>query len=450
MMEEPIVDKISVLFIDDEENVIRSLRRLFRKRDDWDCLFATRPSEAVKIIAEREIAVVVCDHKMPEMSGAHLLAKLRDKRPNMVSIMLTGQASTEDVEVAINDGGIFKFLQKPWDDQELAETIEGAIRKHQQKKNLQSELIEHERQVQSLEDHSKELRRTVEDRTNQLHDALYTAQSMRSDSFSTIFGICDVFFGLLEIAQPLWAAHAKRVQEISSDIAEKLQFSSERLLLIEAAARFHDIGKIGLPSYLFEKNTSEFSDNERAIYEQHPTLGWESLHKSPELRDLADIVRSHHERLDGKGFPDRKHGSSIPLEASIILAADMIASQLEKHRGNPSLALQLVESALKDGSGKLFPGNVATAAERAAAELRPKLLNRAVESIRIQDLAPKMVLAESLYTSTGTLLAAADTELTARSIARIRSVAKVDWVTESVLVAAAQKSQTPPRQSVTF
>ena len=111
-----------MLIVDDEENVINALRRSLR-REGYHIQFATRPADALAMLKESPVDLVLSDHLMPEMTGLEFLKLVRDRHPDSVRLMLTGHADMQTAIDAINHGEIYRFLTKPWDDTEIKVTL---------------------------------------------------------------------------------------------------------------------------------------------------------------------------------------------------------------------------------------------------------------------------------------------------------------------------------------
>ena len=120
--------KHTLLFVDDEPNILNSLRRLFR-RDGYEILTAGGGREGLELLAKHEIAVVVSDQRMPEMLGAEFLGRARELRPDTIRIMLTGHSDLEAATQAINEGGVYRYITKPWDEPNLKSTVRGALQR---------------------------------------------------------------------------------------------------------------------------------------------------------------------------------------------------------------------------------------------------------------------------------------------------------------------------------
>ena len=123
-----------ILIVDDEENILNALQRLFRK-ENYRILTAISAEEALKIMEEQDVDLVISDLKMPVTNGVEFLAMVKEKKPDALRIMLTGHADLKSVIEAIEKGEVYRFLLKPWDDEELKVTIKRALEFH----NLQKE-----------------------------------------------------------------------------------------------------------------------------------------------------------------------------------------------------------------------------------------------------------------------------------------------------------------------
>ena len=122
--------KHTILFVDDEENVLKALVRLFRNQDH-SLLTATSPRDGLKKISENLVSLVVADHRMPEMTGVEFLQCVEEKSPDTVRIMLTGHADLEVAVEAINQGEIYRFIRKPWDEDEMKTTVTQALERYE-------------------------------------------------------------------------------------------------------------------------------------------------------------------------------------------------------------------------------------------------------------------------------------------------------------------------------
>ncbi len=188
-MDEPI----KILCVDDERNVLKALRRLFMDEDDYDILVAESGAEGLKTLEEEgDVRLVISDYRMPEMTGVEFLSKVYEKWPETIRIVLSGYADTASVVEAINLGQIYKFIPKPWNDEELKTAISTALQ-HQdlqrQNNRLNDEL---QNKNQQLQDINEKLEQLVEQRTEALeirNRVLQIAQGILDVLPVVVFGI---------------------------------------------------------------------------------------------------------------------------------------------------------------------------------------------------------------------------------------------------------------------
>lgn len=152
--------KHTILFVDDEENILKALLRLFHNQDHL-LLTAASPRDGLKKISENLVSLVVADHRMPEMTGAEFLQSVKEKSPDTVRIMLTGHADLEVAVEAINQGEIYRFIRKPWDEDEMKTTVTQALERYEllSENKRMARIIK--RQNEILTQHKEELKGKV-------------------------------------------------------------------------------------------------------------------------------------------------------------------------------------------------------------------------------------------------------------------------------------------------
>lgn len=162
-------EMIKILCVDDEPNVLKALRRLFMDEDNYDIMIAESGEEGLAILAdEPDIRLVVSDYRMPGMNGVEFLSQVFEKWPDTIRIVLSGYADTAAVVEAINLGQIYKFIPKPWNDEELKTAISTALQ-HQELQVQNNRLNEElQKKNQQLEEINAKLEQLVEQRTEAL------------------------------------------------------------------------------------------------------------------------------------------------------------------------------------------------------------------------------------------------------------------------------------------
>jgi putative nucleotidyltransferase with HDIG domain len=265
----------NVLFVDDEINVLKSVERVFADAE-VSFLKADNAKDAMRLLGEKEIAVLVTDNRMPGMSGMDLLTCMRDLSPETVKILMTGHADLTTAIEAINVGEVFRFILKPWDNEALVRTVR--------------EGVEHYRLI----------------------------RSMGSSDESTLLSLAQT----IELKDPYTRGHCDRVAGYALLIADCLGLSEETRQHIKHGGWLHDCGKIGVPDAVLNFN-GKLNDKEFVTIKQHPVWGARVAREARLPQTVVNIILHHHERFDGEGYPHMLCGAKIPVEARIVTIADV-------------------------------------------------------------------------------------------------------------------------------
>jgi len=338
-----------ILFIDDEVRILDAFRRMVRsKRDDWECCFAASVDEGWQLIQEWSPDAIVSDLNMPGKSGIDLLKLVRAEEATrfLPFLMLTGNSEMNQ-RLACLEAGATDFLNKPCDFVELFTRLNNAIalKSFQDQVRQQNEILE--RKV-------RERTRELEASRREVIFRLAIAAEMRD--FNT-------------------GCHILRVALLSKMLAEDLGCDEDFCESIFLASTMHDVGKIGVADSILRK-PGKLTDTERAEMQEHCDLGAkllksklnevfshleevEEVQTRNNLLELsANIALTHHEWVDGSGYPKGLKGDEIPLEGMIVAVADVYdalrAKRPYKDSYPPVVALQMI----KEDSGTHFKSDV--------------------------------------------------------------------------------------------
>jgi response regulator RpfG family c-di-GMP phosphodiesterase len=281
------------LVVDDEPSVRRSLVRTLQAQG-FTCFEAATGREALQLIESvGEPSLVVSDMRMPEMDGIGLLEALRQRHPDVSVILLTGMSETTTAVDCLHMGAA-DFLLKPISVSELQFRVARALEKRA--------LVLQNRFYQA------NLERQVHEQALRIQELFLQGVQMLARA--------------LEAKDAYTRGHSIRVSQYAVGTASRLGFDGTSLDGIRLGGELHDIGKIGTREAVLHKPGLLTADEFRQITE-HPALGERMLLPlAQESPDVLRIVRSHHERLDGRGFPDGLRGEKIPIEARIVAVAD--------------------------------------------------------------------------------------------------------------------------------
>jgi putative two-component system response regulator len=349
------------LVVDDEPRLRQVLIRLM-EGEGFVCLEAASGAEALELLKHSEVMLVLTDLRMPQMDGRELLRHVRDRYPDTAVVLITAVAEI-DVAVSCLAMGASDYLMKPFNLDEVRARVSQAL----EKRRL---LVENRGYQERLEERVRAQARRLEE--------LFFA-SMQS------------FAEALEVKDRYTRGHSIRVSQYSSAIAKTMRLPSEVIRQIEIGGHVHDIGKIGVRESVLNK-LGPLTDEEYEHIMTHPMVGWKIL--SPILGDAPlalNIVRSHHERFDGRGIPDGLTGTAIPLEARIAAVADAFDAMTSgrAYRRGGRLSLDEAIQEMRRCNGTQFDPEVLQAFESAvtagAIGLHPAVTD---EQVAIAPAAP--------------------------------------------------------------
>jgi len=409
----------TLLFIDDESNILAALKRLFRPLG-YNILTAESGAEALALLEKESVDLVISDMRMPQMNGAEVLEQVRNRWPNVVRILLTGYADLTSTVAAINRGEIYRYISKPWDDNDIVLIVRDALeRRHliAEKARLEALTL---RQNEELKQLNAGLEDKVRQRTEELRAAMASLaqahEHLKKDYFATI----QVFANLMELRKGAMAGHSRRVAQVCRSIARQMGLSENEIQTIEAAALLHNIGKIGLPDRLLDHPYFDLPYAERTEFDKHPLRAAAALMALAPLVQAAELIRHHREHYDGMGNRSGLRGEAIPLGARILsVASDYDALQeglLGHERMMPEQALDTIDK----GGGMRYDPAVVGAFRRVVGSSGHYGHIEAEFQVTSNQLHEGMLLTQDVITGDGMLLLLKDTVLNAAHIREIR------------------------------
>jgi response regulator RpfG family c-di-GMP phosphodiesterase len=350
-----------VLLVDDEVNVLQGYQRALRKRFRLEV--ATGGAEALEKIAdEGPFAVIVSDMRMPAMDGVQLLATVKERAPDTVRMMLTGNSDQQTAIDAINHGDIFRFLNKPCDKDALTRALEAGIRQY--------DLITAEKELLQ----------------------------------KTLAGSVRVLAEVLALADPAAFGRTVRLRKLTVSIVEQLGI--EREWWLEPLVLLSQIGCVTLPENVSKRIAvgQSLNTEEYRLYARHPQVGADLLVKIPRMEQISAAVRYQEKNFDGTGIPhDGVQGMEIPLGSRILRVA------LDYDRGDAEGLSPQQCLARMYRRKQWYDARILEALRKAVIGEAPMQSRR----LHIRDLEDGMVLAQNVRESDGMLLVAKGFSVTA-------------------------------------
>jgi putative nucleotidyltransferase with HDIG domain len=319
-----------ILIVDD----VASIRVAFSRKlagDGYECLTAESGEKALELLKRQPIALVLLDITMPGISGKEVLREIVTHHPDIAVIMITAIDSAETA-IEMLKAGAYDYIIKPVYFNELPLRVQRAL----------------DRRKLMLE--NKEYRLNLEEKVRQQTDKIRESflNSLKSLALA------------LEAKDKYTSGHSQRVADIAVKIARKLKMSPEDIERLSFASLVHDIGKIGIKEAVINKN-GELTDDEYAYISTHSVIGENILTPVIEDREILKMVRHHHERHDGRGYPDGLSGEQIPLGSRILAVADMFDAMTSDRPYRKSASHEVAINELKKYAATQFDPRVVDA-----------------------------------------------------------------------------------------
>ena len=447
----------TLLFVDDEESITNSLQRTFRK-ENYDIRIAASGAEGLKILneAQEPFSLIISDQRMPEMTGAQFLEKAKSIFPYAIRILLTGYSDMDAIVEAVNRAEIHRYFTKPWNDDDLLLQVRQDLEQYEIVAENRRLHALTKRQNNKLRELNKNLENKVAERSGEIIKMNKKLSRLNQELESSLYNTVRAFASLVEIyASPSLAGHGKRVSDFSRELAQLFEMSQDEVTQIEIAGLLHDIGKLGLPQRLLEyKEDSWWRPQDKELFRKHPVQGQATVQFIEKLNYVGLLIRSHHERYDGQGYPDQLEKGRIPFGARIISVADAYDKIVHLKIGKNRVLKKLA----KEGNSTQDHLNEADALQQAAVlHLREQaatlydpdivevFLNLLKEKdagskhekiVPIQRLEENMIITRPIYSSSGRFLIPYNTILTSNHIRKLKAFHKVDFVKDDIYVQA--------------
>jgi response regulator RpfG family c-di-GMP phosphodiesterase len=434
----------TLLLVDDELSILKSLKRLLRK-EKYQVLTATNGREALDVLtnADKEVSLIISDQRMPEMTGAQFLAEAVNIAPDSVRFLLTGYADLNAVAEAVNKGRIHRYITKPWDDDEINELIRMALSQVElriENKRL-TELTE--RQNAELAKLNKDLEKKVQERTWALQVQNKMLKGANTTLEKSVMNVIRLLSSLVEYSNADLSHYLKKTAEFAKELACEANLDEQKQNQIEMAGLVHDIGLLGMPDHMVAKDFKAMDRKEFKAYSQHPMVASLCMSSIEGFNEISEIVSCHHEHLDGSGFPRKLTARQIPLEAKILsVAADYCrmlhlwpddVRELMNHARrylsrdalsdmditDASMKNEITEKVIREGAGTCYDPDIVTFFLQILDRKYPK---PEIFLVRPEALKEGMTVMQELRLKDGRLLLNKGTILNERCIQSIHNV----------------------------
>lgn len=314
--------KKRILVVDDESGVRESFRMVFK--DTYDVLVAESGKEGLMMIREYHPHLLILDVRLPDMNGITILKEVRRIEVTLPVIVITG-AGTHQTAIDALKLGADDFIAKPINFNYVRITVANSLQ-----------------------------------RKAKPNQGLPTAEDVIIKNYLSSLKMLNK---ILEARDPYTRQHSERVSEYSVKIAQELGLSEDEQEVMRETALLHDIGKIGVSEAILNKK-EQLNPQEWAEVRKHAQIGEEFLEPLKVLHIEQSMVRHHHERYDGKGYPDRLKGEEIPLYSRILAVADSFEAMTAPRPYRAAISPVEAISELERCSGTQFDPEIVNALVR--------------------------------------------------------------------------------------
>lgn len=411
----------TILVVDDEPVVLNALSFTL-EREGFHVVACTSPLKALALLSERDFAVIISDQRMPEMMGLDFLIESRRVRPYASRILITAVLALPTIVDAINKGEIFRFVAKPWLREELIATVRNAVQRHDLVTHNDELRAESQRLNEQLREANAKLEAKVRDLEQQTQ-RIDAANRELAASYENSLELCR---RILTTYDPVLGGQTRALVDLAAQMARSDLFTAAERHALRTAAGLCDLGLIGVPRELmraFRSRSDQLTEHERGLLHGHPLYGQTLATLVDHRPEVGEVIRAHHERFDGLGYPDGLAGHSIPWPARCLaVAVGYVESGLAKTAA--------IEALLAE-SGKAYdPEAVRLFLKVSSLAQLPKQ----VREITLHELEPGMVLANGIYSPHGLLLIGEGQPLSPATILKIRSHNQVAPISQRLLV----------------
>lgn len=309
-----------ILAVDDEEGIIDSLS-IFLERSGYEFVGVTNPEEAVEMVKKEHFDLMILDFIMTPIHGDQVVEEIREFNKDLYILLLTGHKDLAPPLETIRRLDIQGYCEKSDKFDQLLLLIESGIKSIKQMNEI------------------KKINSELSDTYEKLESAyLESIQTLRYT---------------VEAKDTYTRGHSDRVSEYSVLIGKYLDLQESDIETLRIGGLFHDIGKIGVPDSILQKE-EKLTDEEYSQIKQHPNIGVHILSHAKLFKDILPIVEHHHEKYDGSGYPGKLKGDNIPYLAKITAIADSFDAMNSKRSYRDPLPIEVIVSEFEKCRGVQF------------------------------------------------------------------------------------------------
>lgn len=325
----------TIMIVDDELMITKTLSVLLKLKTKKNVITYNTPKEALEceLLRSNQIDVIISDFIMPGMNGIEFLLEVKKLAPTTETILLTGYADKQNAIRSINEVGVYYYLEKPWNNEELVKIVTNAM----DKKLLAEQLKTKMHELNLSNDENKRLYDLV---SNEYDKEIESSKSLLV-SLANVIEAKDIYTD----------GHTRRVSQICKAIGKELKLEEDKIETLEVVGIIHDVGKVGVPETILNK-PGKLTDEEFEIMKMHPAIGEKICRPLGAFKGYLKPIRHHHEKLNGTGYPDGLKGDEICLLTRVLAVADIFDALYSERPYRSKLPIEKVKSIMFEEADK--------------------------------------------------------------------------------------------------
>lgn len=409
----------SILCVDDEASVLSALNRLFKTKP-YKVFLANSAKEGLKLLEQNSIDIVVSDMRMPEMSGAEFLTKVAKHYAHTFRILLTGYSDLDSTIQAVNKGKIHRYLQKPWNNHEIIQTMEESIARLCLERDKQQLLKQLNHKNKALNELNKKLEDKVYLRTRQIRAAMAKLEMAKARIEENHNATLKVFYNLISQNEHLGGKAAVKISELCKVIAKKMNLDTDTVKDVHLAGLLNELGLLGLPSLLITTPFRELDRTQQKLFKEHPEIAYVTLTPATSLADVALYIKHQYEQIDGRGFPDSITGEQIPVGSRILAIARDYIQAINGKLCQGRLSSEGAMEFLNMHAEQIYDKEILKLLPDILPELELTALKYNECLMAIEQVKPEMVLSRSIFNDKDILLLPEKHRFTVETLQRLK------------------------------
>jgi len=307
-------ENIKILCVDSDDVFLEVLERVFKFRA-YNTTLLKNGQEALAELGKNTYDIILCDLNLSDMSGIDVLEQFKNKSPDTIRMLTSSASEPIETTTAINRGGIYRLITKPSSEDDLMNFVMSAVELTITRKEDVLILEDAKKNNQKLSNLVDSLETQVQE-----NNVLLTAANRKVQS--SYVNVIKTFLNFLEIKNGALHKHSKRVGHYAMRTAQIAGLNEDEVQNILIAGLLHDVGKLGLNDKILSTKPVSLSDTDLIIYQRHPKMGHDGLQILESLEDVLNMIYSHHERIDGSGFPRGLKGDEISQGSRILAVVE--------------------------------------------------------------------------------------------------------------------------------